>query len=353
MSAKLTLKELATLTSSTLIGSETHLIEDIADLEQADSRCASFLANKRYSALMQKSKAGVVFISKDTPLIEGRNFLIHDNPSYAFQQTIEYFHKDKIKKSYFEGIHETSVISKSAKIGKEVTIAPFVVIEEGVVIGNKCHIGPNVYIGPNSTIGEECTLFANVTIRENIHIGNRVIIQPGAIIGSCGFGYSTDEKGIHTKLEQIGSVLIEDDVEIGANTTIDRGRFAETIIRKGSKIDNLVQIAHNVEIGPYNLIVAQCGIAGSSKTGRNVVMAGQAALVGHLKIADGTIIAARGAASKSVEIPGGKFAGAPMMPLAEHNKQSVYLRNIEKYVKKLEALEEEIASLKKLIPFKS
>lgn len=340
-----TIKEIAKITASKLEGEEGYLIENVADLESADEKSASFLANRRYFAAMQKSKAGVIFVSKDTPLVPEKNYLITDDPSRAFQIVIELFHKDKMRKSAFVGIHPTAVIHDSATISENVTIGPFVVIDEGVKIGASTTISAHCTIGYNTSIGTHCLIHPNVTLRENCQIGHRVIIQPGAVIGSCGFGYATDEVGVHTKLQQIGSVVIEDDVEIGANTTIDRGRFTETRIRRGSKIDNLVQIAHNVDVGEHNLIVAQCGIAGSSKTGRNVVLAGQSAIIGHLKIADGTIIAARGAASKSVEEPGKKFAGAPMIPLSEHNKQSVYLRNIEKYVKRIEALEKHFDNL--------
>lgn len=349
MNVKISIKNLAKITGSEIIGDENVMIDGVSDLESADKNKASFLANRRYLLAMQKSNAGVIFVKKETPLIENKNFLLNSDPSSAFQKAIEYFHKDLIKKSNFTGIHPLSFISEKASIGKNVTIGPFVVIEDGTSIGDNCHIHPNVYIGPNVRIGHNSTIFSLATIRENCILGNFVIIQSGAIIGSCGFGYSTDEKGTHTKFEQIGNVVIEDDVEIGANTTVDRGRFSETRIRKGTKIDNLVQIGHNTDIGEHNLIIAQTGIAGSSKTGRNVIMGGQSALVGHIKIADATIIAARGGATKSVTEPGGKFAGAPMLPLAEHNKQSVYLRNIDKYVKKIEALEKELQSLKSLI----
>jgi UDP-3-O-[3-hydroxymyristoyl] glucosamine N-acyltransferase len=348
MSQQFTLEEIAKLSGSKLIGDPQMFVSGVADLESADKTKVSFLANRRYLSAMLKSNAGVIFVKEDIPLYDNKNFLIHSDPSFAFQKVIELFHYDKLQKSAFTSIHPTCVVAPSAIISPNVTLGPFVVVEEGAIIGQSSFITSHTYIGPNVHIGSNCYIYSNVTIRENCKIGNRVIIQPGTTIGSCGFGYSTDEKGEHKKLEQIGNVVLEDDVEIGANCAIDRGRFSETRIKKGSKIDNLVQIAHNVEIGPNNLIVSQSGIAGSSKTGRNVVMAGQAALVGHIKIADGTIIAARGAASKSVDQPGGKFAGAPMIPLAEHNKQSVYLRNIEKYVKKIETLEKKLSELELL-----
>ncbi|HSW70526.1 MAG TPA: UDP-3-O-(3-hydroxymyristoyl)glucosamine N-acyltransferase, partial [Gammaproteobacteria bacterium] len=205
-------------------------------------------------------------------------------------------------------------------------------------------IGAFVFVGQETTIGEDCLLHPHSIVRERCTVGDRVILQPGAVVGSCGFGYVTNEKGAHVKLEQLGTVIIEDDVEIGANTTIARARFKITKVAKGSKIDNLVQIAHNVEIGPYNLIAAQTGIAGSAKTGKYVLMGGQAGVVGHLEIADGTMIATRGGVSKTLKT-GGKYAGGPVMPLSEYNRQQVHLRKIHEYVEKIAELEKRIAEL--------
>ncbi len=171
-----------------------------------------------------------------------------------------------------------------------------------------------------------------------------MIIQPGAVIGSCGFGFNTNARGEHAKLEQLGIVIIEDDVEIGANSTIDRARFKTTRIALGTKIDNLVQIGHNTHIGPHNLIVSQTGIAGSVKTGRNVIFGGQAGIVGHIEIADQVMIASRGGVSKSMPKPG-RYAGVPVQPLAEHNRQQVHLRKIEEYVKHIQNLETRLKKL--------
>ena len=202
----------------------------------------------------------------------------------------------------------------------------------------------NAYIGPFTTIGQDCTIHPHVTIRERCQIGNRVILQPGAVIGSCGFGYSTDKMGNHTKLEQMGIVAIEDDVEIGANTTIDRSRFKVTKIGCGTKIDNLVQIGHGVSIGKSNLIVAQVGFSGSSSTGNWVVVGGQSGFVGHVSIADGVMIAAKSGISKSITKKG-QFGGNPAVPLEEHQRTAVYLRNIKRYIDKIQALEERLSHL--------
>lgn len=344
-----TLAELAEFTKSTLIGDPTFRVTNVADLESAGSEDASFLSNPNYEKAMLSSKAGVVFISKDTQIADGRNFLISDNPSRAFQNTLEAFLGDALhQQSGFEGIHPTAVIHATAKFGKNANIGPHAVIDKNVVIGKSTTICAGCYIGPSVIIGDECYIHPNVTIREGCQIGHRVIIQPGAVIGSCGFGYTTDKQGRHTKLNQVGIVIIEDDVEIGANTTVDRSRFKSTRIGRGSKLDNLVQIGHGVMVGEDNILVSQTGIAGSSKTGKNVVLAGQVAVSGHLSIPDGTMIAGKSGVSKSIK-KSGKYGGIPVLPLAEYNRNSVYLRNIEKYVEEIRDLKQRLKEIEERI----
>lgn len=342
-----TLEELSALTHSELHGDPSLRIYGVETLESATPADASFLANPRYRELMLKSQAGVICIGKDIPIPPEKNVLVSDNPSRAFQRIAEAFLQSEHHFTGFEGIHPTAVIHPTAKIGEGVQIGPYVVIDQGAVIGDYTQIGPFVSIGPGVTIGTHCQLFPHAVIRERCSLGHRVILQPGAIIGSCGYGYTTDAQGQHTKLEQIGIVVLEDDVEIGANTTIDRARFKETRIGKGTKIDNLVQIGHNVCLGQHNIIVSQTGIAGSSKTGRNVIMGGQAGVVGHVEIADFVMIATRGGVSKSITEKGGKYAGGPVVPLVEHNKQQVHARKLSSYVKRLEELETKLKTLEK------
>lgn len=340
-----TLAELAEFTQSRLIGNPDHRISNVADLESASVEDASFLANPKYEKAMLVSKAGVVFISPSIDVIDGRNFLVAEDPSRAFQRTIEAFFGD-ILLTGFDGVHPTAVVHEQAKVGARVKIGPKAVIDKGVVIGENTSIGAGCYIGPDTVIGSDCLIHPNAAIRERCQIGNRVVIQPGAVIGSCGFGYTTDAQGRHSKLSQVGNVIIEDDVEIGANTTIDRSRFKSTRIGRGSKIDNLVQIGHGVVIGAYNLIVAQSGVAGSSKTGNYVAIAGQVAVAGHLSIADKTMIAGKSGVSKTIAEPG-KYGGIPVLPLQEYNRNSVYLRNIETYIKQIKSLEMRLDSLEK------
>lgn len=346
MQAKsLSLEEIAKLSDSKLVGDPQYQIRNVADLENATSEDASFLANPRYKQAMLDSKAGVIFIDEKTPYSDGKNYLISTNPSQAFQKLIDTLHPKRTHPSGFVGIHPTAVIHKSAEIGSDVTISPYAVIDENVKIGNRSFIGAGCYIGPNTHIGQDCIVYPHAVIREDCQIEDRVIIQPGAIIGSCGFGYITDKQGKHVKLNQVGNVRIEKDAEIGANTTIDRSRFKSTIIGEGTKIDNLVQIAHGVVIGKHNLIIAQTGIAGSTTTGKYVILAGQVAVAGHLTLDDGVVVAGKSGVTKSLKA--GKYGGIPALPLAEYNRTSVYLRNIETYVDQLKDLKQKIENPEK------
>lgn len=343
-SKQFTLSDIAELTKSKLVGNPTLCITNVADLENADYDDASFLANPRYEQAMQKSRAGVIFISPTTPHADGRNYLINENPSRAFQELVDAMFSERLQISDFKGIHHTAIIDPSCQIGSNVTICPYAVIEKNTVIGSNSFIGSGCYIGPFTTIGEDCILHPQVVVRERATIGNRVILQPGAVIGSCGFGYTTDSKGKHTKLNQVGTVTIEDDVEIGANTTIDRSRFKTTRIGQGTKIDNLVQIGHGAIIGSFNLIVAQVGVSGSAETGRNVILAGQSALAGHIKIANGAILSARTGATKSI-VKAGKYGGLPAIPLEAYNRNQVLLRNIESLVDEVKALKKRLDAI--------
>lgn len=334
------LEALAALTNSKLVGNPKHLISGVADLETATDQDASFLSNPRYNLAMKKTKAGVIFVDSQTPLTDDKNYLVSEQPSRAFQQFIDALHPPRKTPSGFIGIHPSAVIHETAYVGEGVSIGPRAVLDEGVSVGKGTFIGAGSYVGPCSTIGENCLIHPNVVIREDCKIGNRVIIQPGAVIGSCGFGYTTDNQGRHIKLNQVGDVVVEDDVEIGANATIDRARFKSTRIGQGSKIDNLVQLGHGVVLGPYNIIVAQTGIAGSTSTGRHVVLAGQVAVAGHLHLADGVTVAGKSGVTKS--LPTGKYGGLPAVPIHDYNRNQVFLRHIEKYIEQLKSVAKKI-----------
>ncbi|MCB1113662.1 MAG: UDP-3-O-(3-hydroxymyristoyl)glucosamine N-acyltransferase [Chlamydiia bacterium] len=351
---EISLETLKELTGAEVVGEKQRKFSNVADLESAQAGDISFLANPRYEGAMEKSNAGAVFLHPDYkshPLVKSsaKVWLFHEEPSRAFQLAIEYFIPHADKKSGFKGVHATATIHPTAEVDPSVEVGPGAVIDEGVKIGKGTKIGALAYIGPFSEIGENCTLMPHVTLRERVVLQDRVIIQPGAVIGSCGYGYTPNKEGKHIKLNQVGNVVIESDVEIGANTTIDRSRFKETRIGCGTKIDNLVQIAHGVKVGQDNLIISQAGIAGSTTTGRHVVLAGQSGLSGHIHITDGVILAARAAASKSIDKPG-KYNGAPCVPLAEYNRHTVYLRKIEKLLNQVKALEEKVHELENRPP---
>lgn len=342
-----TIEQLAEITQSKPLGDLSYQISGVDNLESATKNDASFLANMRYEKAMHRSQAGVIFVDSSVKTNPIQNYLISDNPSRAFQKVVELFLPPSRYASGFKGIHPTAIIHKTAQLEENVTVGPYAVIDQRVHIAEGSHIGAHASIGAFVTIGKNCYIHPHVTIREQCHLGNEVILQPGVVIGSCGFGYTTDQYGRHNKLEQIGNVTIEDYVEIGANTTIDRSRFKTTLIKKGTKVDNLVQIGHGVIIGEHNLIVSQTGIAGSAKTGNHVVLAGQCAIVGHVSVTDGTVIAGRGAVTKSIRKPG-RYGGAPILPAEDFYKQEIHLKNIDKYVRKLKALETKVQELEKI-----
>ncbi|MFA6118830.1 MAG: UDP-3-O-(3-hydroxymyristoyl)glucosamine N-acyltransferase [Parachlamydiales bacterium] len=331
---KATLKKLAELTSSQLIGDENFEISGVNTLEDATSLQASFLANPRYLELMKKSKAGVICLDNTIQIESDKNYLISENPSLAFQKIVQFFLSSENQFSGFNRVNQNAAIHPTAKIKETVTVLPNATIDKNVIILDNTFIGANVYIGPNCQIGKDCIIHSNVTIREGSIINNRVILQPGAVIGSCGFGYLPEKDGSYKKLDQMGNVIIEDDVEIGANTCIDRARFKHTIIKKGTKIDNLVQIAHNVEIGEHTAIAAQSGIAGSAKIGSHVIMGGQVGVTGHIEIENKTMLATRSGVSKNLKT--GKYRGSPAIPIEEYNRQYVAFKNLEKTLKRLE-----------------
>ncbi|MBI5273416.1 MAG: UDP-3-O-(3-hydroxymyristoyl)glucosamine N-acyltransferase [Chlamydiia bacterium] len=336
-----TLAELAAYTAAQLVGNSSGIISGINTLEEALPEDASFLANPKYLETMKRSSAGVICVAPGIPLSEKKNYLISDHPSRTFQQIIELL----IPKSQsgFLGIHPTAVIHKTAQIAEGVQIGPYVVIDRDVSIGEGTRIDAHASIGYETCIGSFCHFYPSSVVRERCQIGHRVVLQPGAIIGSCGFGFVPDGQGHHQKLEQLGIVILEDDVEVGANATIDRARFKATVIRCGSKIDNLCQIAHNVEIGEHNIIVAQTGIAGSSKTGKHVVLGGQVGIVGHVALGDRVMIASRGGVSKSLK--SGKYRGSPAIPINEYQRQEVHVRKIEEYFERLKVVEKQLEAV--------
>lgn len=339
-SPKYTIHELQSLLDLQAIGDLQHEITGVNDLQLAMPHEASFLDNSLYSSRHAMSQAGLIIVSPQIQLIEERNYFISSAPSLTFQKLIELFIISP--KSAYEGeIHPKAIIHPSLIRGEALSVGPQAVIDQGVVIKDRTKIGANCFIGANVQIGADCEIYPNVVIREGTIIGDRCVIQSGVVIGSCGYGYHTDKNGKHHFLKQLGNVVIEDDVDIGANTTIDRARFKSTIIGKGTKIDNLVQIAHQVEIGEDCLIVSQVGIAGSTKIGKHVVIGGQSGIAGHLQITDQVLLGARSGVSKSIKEKG-IFLGVPAMPEKEFKVYYTQMKNIGKLNQRVSALEEQL-----------
>jgi UDP-3-O-[3-hydroxymyristoyl] glucosamine N-acyltransferase len=318
-------------------------ITGIADLRSAQPDQLSFFANAKYEADARASRAGAILVSaKDAPKFTFTRIVV-ESPNAAFGKISALFAPPPIRDE--PGIHPTAVIAPDAVIGEGVSIAPHVVISAGVRIGARAVIGANSFIGEQSTIGDDTRIYPLVTIRERSLVGARVIIHSGTVIGADGFGYEFDKAtGRHLKIAHTGHVQIDNDAEIGANTTIDRGRFGRTHIGEGVKIDNLVQIAHNVTIGAHSIIVAQTGISGSTSLGRYVTLAGQVGLAGHLNVGDRATITAQAGLNKDVPA-GAVLAGHHAMPIRESLKVEALTRRLPELLERLKALEEKQRSL--------
>ena len=312
-------------------------ITGAASLAEATAGEISFFGNRKYIDLLRKTRASAVFVPTDFDEPVPAAKIRVSNPTKAFEQLVLRFAPKPIR---FEAqIHPSAVIGSDVRLGERVSIQPNAVIENGSEIGDDTVVGAGSYIGHETTIGSGCLIYPLVTIRERSRIGSRVIIHSGAVIGADGFGFEVVD-GRQQKIQQLGIVQIDDDVEIGANTTVDRARFGRTWIQHGVKIDNLVQIAHNVIIGKNSVIVAQCGISGSTRIGERVTMAGQVGIVGHVEIADGTIIAAQSGISKSIR--GGVWFGSPAVPLAEAKQQIAWIHRLGKLFARVKALEKKL-----------
>jgi UDP-3-O-[3-hydroxymyristoyl] glucosamine N-acyltransferase len=309
----------------------------VASLDVAGPGDASFFGNDKYRGQFLVTTAGAVIAATgETSGPETVALITVENPSLAFATVVRHFAAAARKLE--AGIHPRAVVEESAKLDPaKVRVHAGAVVMAGAKIGDGTEIGPNAVIGEDAVIGKDCRVMANVTVRECCLIGDRVILQPGCVIGSDGYGYEFSG-GKHVKIDQVGIVEIGDDVEIGANTTIDRARFGKTEIHDGCKIDNLVQIAHNVVIGKHCLVVSQSGIAGSSRLGDYVTVAAQTGVGGHVVIGAKSILTARTAAT--VSLPGGEtYAGKPALPIREEMKLQAQLRRLPKLVARVKALE--------------
>lgn len=334
-----TLKEIAALTGGEVVGDSAGIITGVASLAEAGEGEITFFAAAKYLPLLRETCASAVFVPPDfrdeiqTPQIRVVN------PSKAFEQVVLKLAPPPI--AFSPGIHPTAVVAQDAKMGEGVSVQAHAVIEAGARIGDRTVIGANSYIGHETQIGADCLIYPLAMIRERCRLGVRVIIHSGAVVGADGFGFEVVE-GRHQKVPQIGIVQIDDDVEIGANTTIDRARFGRTWIQEGAKIDNLVQIAHNVVVGKHSIIVGQAGVAGSSRLGSYVMVGGQAGITGHVEIGDRISIGAKTGVSKNIPADSGIWWGVPAIPIRKAQEQLAWIRRLGQLLQRVKALEEKI-----------
>jgi UDP-3-O-[3-hydroxymyristoyl] glucosamine N-acyltransferase len=325
-------EEIAARLTAELRGDGAAMIRGVAGIRYAQPGDLAFVSQSRYAADAASTKATAITAA----------LILADNPEEAFAQVAQWFAPPPVE--YNPGIHPTAVIAPGAVVGKDVHIGPYCVIGPEVSIGDRTVLVGHNVLADGVSVGEDGLFYPMVTIREHVKIGNRVILHNGVVIGSDGFGYHVDAKGVRTKIPQIGIVEIGDDVEIGANTTIDRARFGKTIIGNGVKIDNLVMLGHNVTVGDHAVIVAQVGVSGSTAIGRHAILAGQAGVVGHVEIGPGAIVSAQAGVTKDVP-PKTYVTGFPAMPQKEFAVNQANLNRIPVLKKRVAELEARIKAL--------
>jgi UDP-3-O-[3-hydroxymyristoyl] glucosamine N-acyltransferase len=329
---KFSLGYIALKVGGTVLGDSEIKISGVAEIQNAKVGSITFLSNSIYKRYLSTTKASAIFVSNEK-LIKGRNGILVENPQLAIAKTLSIFFPEKIKSGV---IHPSSVIHPSAQIGKNVTIEAGAIIETGVNIDDNVFIGANVFIGRNASIGAKCKIYQNVVVYSSSIIGDRSIIHGSAVIGCDGFGFVPGQSQ-NFKIPQTGRVVIGKDVEIGANSVIDRATIGETVIDNNTKIDNLVHVGHNVQIGEACLITAQVGIAGSTKLGANCQIGGQAGVVPHVELGPNSIIAAKSGVTKSLK-GNQMYGGYPARPLREQHKRDAVYREVSLLKKKIEQL---------------
>jgi len=343
---KLKLKEAADLVGGVVIGNPDFVVSNVAKIDEATRDDLTFLYLPAYEKFLETTKAAAVLIKPEFKKSRTDiNYIEVQNPNIALQKIILTYLRPEIS---INGIDQSASVDKSVKLGKNVAIGKNVVVSSGSIIGDNSVIFHNTVLMENVKVGSGSLLYPNVSVRENCELGNNVIIHSNTVIGSDGFGYIQNEKGEHIKVPQIGNVIVEDDVEIGSNVSIDRATFGSTRIKKGVKIDNLVQIAHNVVIGDNSLVISQSGISGSTKIGKNCILAGQVGVVGHIELGDGVIVTAQSGVSKSID-KAGQYRGSPADLLTKTLRLEAHIKNLPSYAEKIKKLEEKIASLERQI----
>jgi UDP-3-O-[3-hydroxymyristoyl] glucosamine N-acyltransferase len=339
---QLTAREIAEIVGGTLAGNPEAIVTGIAGIKEAQPGDATFVGSAKYAAALKTTRASVVLVAAGMAGEAAQTLIRVENPGKAFERLIARIAPPPIQLA--PGVHPTAIIGGTAKLGRDVTIQPHVVIEDGVTVGDRTVIGAGSYIGHESSIGDDCRLYPRVTFRERIRVGHRVVIHSGVVLGADGFGFEF-AGGRYKKIPQVGNVEIGDDVEIGANTAIDRARFGTTRIGKGTKIDNLVQIAHNCVVGEHCIICGLVGMAGSTTLGDYVTIAGQVGLAGHLTIGDRSIVMAQSGVAKDVP-PGSYVLGAPALPHKQAKRVMGAMNRLPDMVTRLRELEQQLAEMR-------
>ena len=332
------LAELADRVAGRVVGDPDRVIRAVRPLESAGEHDLAVLHNPKYTAAAGRSGAGVILVREPAGL-ETRDLLLHDEPYLALARILEILYPAERPPA---GVHPSAVVDPDARLGERVSVGPCAVIEGGADIGDDTIVGPGCVVGRGAVVGAGCLLHARVVVAHGCRVGDRCILQPGVVLGGDGFGFATAD-GVHHKVPQVGAVILEDDVEVGANSTVDRGSLGDTIIRAGTTIDNLVMIAHNVEIGRGCLVAAQVGVAGSTTVGDGVMMGGQVGVSGHVEIGDGAQLGARSAVMKSV--PAGTLvSGDPARPFRETRRAQAELARIGRLRSRVDELERRLRS---------
>lgn len=330
------LAELAAIIGGEVVGDPERRIESLRTLEVAGPEDLSFVTNPRYRSQAAESRAGALLTGSRLEGVD-KDLILAAEPYYALAQLMAKMYP---RETLATGIHSTALIEPGASVDRQAAIGPYAVVGEGAVIGPEVELHSHVVVGEGCTVGAGSILYPRVVLYPGVVVGERCILHSGVVLGSDGFGYAL-HADTHVKLEHRGKVVLEDDVEIGANSTVDRGLLGETSIGAGTKIDNLVQVAHNVRLGRGCLLISQSGIAGSSRLGDGVVLAGQAGVAGHLDLGGGVQVAAKSAVFKSVE-PGRKIAGIPAVDIGSWRRQQALMARLSELKKRLEALEREV-----------
>jgi UDP-3-O-[3-hydroxymyristoyl] glucosamine N-acyltransferase len=343
-----TAQQIADFLGGEIQGNPSIKVSDFSKIEEGKPGTLSFLSNPKYSQFIYDSQASIILVNKDfLPEREVQSTLILVDDAYqSLAKLLTMVDQTKPKKT---GISPLAYISTSATIGENAYIAPFVYVGDNVTIGKNVSLHPNSCVEEGAKLGENVTLFSGVKIYYNCVIGNNCTLHSGSVIGSDGFGFAPTEDGSYKKIPQMGNVVLEDNIEIGANSVVDRATLGSTIIHQGVKIDNLVQIAHNVEVGINTVIAAQTGISGSTKLGKQCILGGQVGIAGHLHIADGTSFGAQSGVPNNIKVPNHAFQGYPAIPVMTFHRASVVYKNLPELQKTVYALEKKIQELENRI----